>query len=283
MGNEQIKVIIVLRGRIKGKKGEKVSESWKKISEGAVVKAEELNISLKVFSPKSYHDDDEFLLLVARAVKENPDVLIIPFTLAEKMTETLQGFSGKIVAINVPPTKEIRKNLPNFVGYVGMDQEEAGRLAAEKLLSHDRRINKFVVLKHTEYNYSHEKRIEGIKEIAEEWRIEVVEVYVGAENQEIGGLKKILDNETGVITLGIRGTEAALKAVQETKLSVPIVGMDLNKKIADAIRYGEVLAIIDQHLREQGTEAIELSVRAVKGNNKPAVVMQRNLNLFCDQ
>ena len=146
MGNEQIKVIIVLRGRIKGKKGEKVSESWKKISEGAVVKAEELNISLKVFSPKSYHDDDEFLLLVARAVKENPDVLIIPFTLAEKMTETLQGFSGKIVAINVPPTKEIRKNLPNFVGYVGMDQEEAGRLAAEKLLSHDRRINKFVVL-----------------------------------------------------------------------------------------------------------------------------------------
>ena len=177
--------ILVSHARIQGKEGEKISEVWKAIVSGA----KKVETDLAILAPTSYHNHKEFISLIKEAVEKQPDVLILPFTptepnLVEEMVKILQQFKGKIVAINVPPTPEIKKKLPNIIGYVGPNEEETGILAAEMLLRRFR-LKKIVITMHEKGHYGHELRIKGIEKNAKKHGVEIVKVYVGVAAPEL--------------------------------------------------------------------------------------------------
>ena len=271
------------------------SEVWKAIVEGAIAEAKKLGMKLRIFSPKSYDSQKEFCSLVKKAVEEEPDVLILPFTptepgLAEEMMEILQRFSGKMVAINVPPTPETIRILPNIAGYVGMNEKAAGAEAAKTLLSDNKKTDELVIAEHKKNHLGHLLRVKGIEEIAKKCGVRVTEVFVGAEDQNIEALKKVLSNKTKVITLGNRGTETALQAAKETGIKVQIVSMDLNKEVVAAIRNGKIFATLLQHPKREGELAVKLASLAVKGKMPyaeefcgPTKVTKDNLNVFHGQ
>jgi len=301
-----MKIALISHSRIgkTAEPGEKYSEVWAAICKGAERKVRRAGLSgvknLKIFSPVSYHDHKEFLTLVDAAVGENPDALILPFMpteddLVKEMTEILSDYQGKIIAVNVPPTPEIEKRLKNIVGYVGMNEFEAGRMAVRRLFMENETIERIIVVEHEKGHYGHRLRTEGARKESYDSGIQkVVEIYVGAEEYETENLKNTLegsglstDSITGIITLGVRGTEAALKAIDEAGIVVPIVGMDLNEAVREAIESGRVLATLIQHPEDEGRLAVKMAIGAVNSKLErrvvycgPTLVDKNNIAVF---
>jgi len=249
---------------------QKYSEVWTDICRGAQWRAKERSVVLDILSPLSYHEHDEFLKLVGIAVERKPDFLILPFTLLpssgeEKLLDILDDFPGRIVAVNVPPSDLARARLgKRLAGYVGMNEYGAGQRAALELIQtlsdgfrYNPEMKAIVVPKHEEGHYGHWLRIEGIKEVARIHGIPVREEFVGAEKQK---RLKLGEGKYGVITLGNRGTEAALADSVDQKQILGLVGMDLNPTIANAILDTRVKATLIQHPYQQGALAIDMAL-----------------------
>ena len=184
---------------------------------------------------------------------------------------------------------EIKEQLSNIVGYVGMNERAAGRLAVFWLVTRNTDIRKILVVKHEEGHYGHRLRIHGIKEIDVSWIIgrptKVEEIYTGAETYKIDALKKSLsDEQAGVVTLGVRGTEAVL----QTGIPTSIVGMDLNDNIRFAIKEGRVLATLIQHPVREGSLAMKMASEIITNPDLPyrevycgpTLVTQDNVEAF---
>lgn len=267
---------------------QKSSEVWTEICNGAKNRARQRSVRLKVLSPKNYHNLGEFLDLVEMAILKKPEFLILPGTPLpgskeqERLLCALNDYAGKIAFVNVPMDKEALKQLGDkVVGYVGMNEYGAGQRAAKELIFslQGRSIDGVVVLKHEEGHFGHWLRIQGIKQVVEHLGTPVKEVYVGTENQIPVSLN---GGKFGVITLGNRGTEAALTLKPEQIAG--LIGMDMNPKVADAILDSRVRSTIIQHPRAQGILAID-QVLEYTGKFQeyfcgPTVVTSDNVRVF---
>lgn len=281
-------IVLVSHGRIKrtAEPGEKYSEVWTVICDGAEQEAQKTSgVNLEVLAPQRYHDHSEFVSLVNKAVQKNPDAIGLPFTPTEhkfvkKMVDILKGFKGKIIAVNVPPTPGIKGQLAKIVGYVGMNERAAGKLAAFWLRSQSIVKREIIVPKHEKGHYGFFLRIEGIKDMAGDLHIE--ELFTGAEIYITDTLKKSLESgQKGVVTLGVRGTEAVL----ETEIPVPIIGMDLNDNVRSAIKDGRVLATLIQHPEQEGSLAVKMATETKEIPYRevycgPTLITKDNIEVF---
>jgi len=238
------------------------SEVWSNVCDGAKNRAKEKSVQLKVLIPKNYHDREEFLNLVEVGIKSKPDFLVLPFTLIEsemekKFLEMLKSFEGEIYALNVLPNNIAHQELgKKLKGYVGNNEVATGKKAAKELISSVKNMECIMVLRHEKNQYGHSLRVKGIKEVAGKHNIPVEEVYFKPEEQKLVLPDKLIGKKFGIITLGNRGTEAALTIDPNQVLG--LVGVDLNDKIASAILDSKVKCTFVQHPYMQGIRVIDM-------------------------
>lgn len=286
------KVVLVSHSRIKemAEPGEKYSEVWTEIVDGAKEEARKLGIDLTVLSPKSYHDNAEFLHNVKKAAEMQPAVIILPFTPTEKeivddFIHTLQDFQGKLIAVNVPPSPPYREALgEKIAGYVGMNEKEAGRMAVIWLLSNTPPgIEEIIIPTHERGHFAFTLRIDGVKEIASQQGVSVREVFVGVTDEEHRKAVEMISAKNGFVTLGVRGTEAVVHNI----LNAPVVGIDLNDEVRQWIKEGKVIATCIQHPKNQGKLAVEMASEVITKPELlreiycgPTLVTKNNIEVF---
>lgn len=267
----------------------KSSEVWTDICNGARSRARAKQVRLTVLYPEQYHDVGETLDLLEFGIeKKNPDTVIIPDTplpgskLEQRLLDILSPWGKRVVFVNVPPNEGVLKQLGNqAVGYAGMNEFGAGQKAARSasfFVTEEERLNGLIVLKHEEGHYGHWLRIQGIKDIAGRMGIPVKEVFVGTENQKSLNLG---DGKFTIITLGNRGTEAALTL--DPSQIAGLIGMDLNPTVGQAILDSRVDSTIVQYPRAQGILAIDLmltSGRFQEYSCGPTIVDPDNVRVF---
>lgn|GEM_PF-1286259 len=267
----------------------KSSEVWTDIGNGARWRARKLGVGLTIYAPESYHDVGEALDLLDFGIKKKrPDAVILPDTplpgsnLEKKLLDIVCPFGGKVGFVNVPANERVLKQVGNkAVGYAGMNEFGAGQKAARSaslFITEEERLNGLVVLKHEEGHYGHWLRIQGIRDIAGRMGIPVKEVFVGTENQKPLNLG---DGKFTIITLGNRGTEAALTLDPERIAG--LVGMDLNPTVAQAILDSRVNSTLIQYPRAQGILAIDLMFTSGGFQNYfcgPTIVDPDNVRVF---
>lgn len=285
------KGILLSHSRIKNpaKPDLKSSEVWTDICNGARWRARTQGVGITVYYPEQYHDVGEALDLLELGIeKKKPDTVIIPDTplpgskLEKRLLDILSSYGGRIVFVNVPPNEGVLSQLyKQAVGYAGMNEFGAGQKAARSasfFITEEERLNGLTVLKHEEGHYGHWLRIEGIRDIAGRMGIPVKEVFVGTENQKTLNLG---DGKFTIITLGNRGTEAALTLDQ--KQIAGLVGMDLNPTVAQAILDSRVNSTIVQYPRAQGILAIDLMLTSDRFQGYfcgPTIVDPDNVRVF---
>lgn len=239
------------------------SEVWTNVCDGAKDRAKEKSVNLKTLIPKNYHDREEFLNLVEEGVKSKPDFLILPFTLIQsdmekKFLDILSLFDGEIFAVNVPPDSTAIRELGNKLkGYVGSNEVAAGKKAVKELILSAKEIKHIVILRHEVKQYAQSLRVQGIKEVAEQQGISVEEVYFKPEEQKVILSDKLKEKKFGIITLGNRGTEAALSFINPDQV-LGLVGMDMNDKTVEAILNSKMKCTLIQHPYMQGVRVIDM-------------------------
>jgi len=238
--------IIISHSRIDLASG-KVSEVWSSIVEGAIEFSLGHKKEIAVLAPtKSYNDIEEYYSLVRKATKLTKKI-ILPFSKGSpEFVEMLNDFKGEIVFVNTPPPKEWKEKLTKEIPYVGLDEYLIGLTAAETLLGFKNHYRKVLVLRHEKSHEGHNLRIEGIKSSG----LEVVELFIDPEKGKCVIPPKL--RHLSVITLGIRGTEVALRSKSKT-----IIAIDSNEEIETACKEGKILAILLQDPKSQGKLAAE--------------------------
>ena len=271
----------VSHSRIRKAKGdEKFSEVMTSIFEGiknvfSLEDNKKIN-NLTPYLPLNYSDSEEFLLLVEQAVKDKPDVLIIPYTLSSPdFLKLLKSFDGKIVGINVPPSDKIISEIKEkHIGYVGMNEFAAGSQSVGQLFRLSRkefsRITDVLVIRHKRNHYGHDLRVNGIKEKANDWDKKVLELFIDENSDDLKEVKQLAEKnglrDVGIITLGNRGTEFALNNIIPDFPFVPIIAMDSNAQIAKAISDKKVICALVQNPFNQGLLAGRKAISQDRGD-----------------
>ena len=278
----------------------KSSEVSTTISEGALNQAAKMpNVELTITGPKNYHQVDEFIDMVENSVAHNGnDAIILPFSPqgkdGDKLIKILKEFNGKVIAVNVPPSQKTIKALDGKIkGYVGPCEKEMGRRAVRELMIRSKASIQFdelviVTVGHEKNHYGHNLRIEGIKDIAKKY-CDITDVYVleiDAEDQEVILPSQLIGQDLGVITLGVRGTEAVLQSPWQKEIQNRLVGIDLNRTTCEAIEDFAVQCTLIQHPREQGRLAVNMAAIGARDHFYteiycgPTVVDNYNCNVF---
>ena len=246
-----------------GKFSEVMTNIFEGIKEAFSLEANQKTNNLIPYLPQlSYSDPEEFLGLVEQAIKDNLDVLIIPYTLSSsKFLKLLKSFNGKIVGINVPPSdKTILEMKEKHIGYVGMNEFAAGsqsvcqffRLTQKKFFA----IKNILVIRHKRNHNGHDLRVNGIREKANDWGKKVSEFFIEEGSDDLSGINNLIQEKglkgTGIITLGNRGTEFALENIIADFSFIPIIAMDSNIQITKAISDKKIICTLVQDSFNQG-------------------------------
>jgi len=273
--------------------GQKSSEVWSDIADGFLKAANNSEVETRISGPMSYHDNEEYINLVAAAINRKPDAIVLPFSPSgkarEKFTNVLEGYDGNIVAVNVPPSPEQKKILgKRLLGYTGMNEFAAGETAARELIFRkwENKIMHILVLVHEKNHSGLELRVEGVKHGVKNYGFnpDVRAVYVDPKKQKVAIPKRWLmkDENFGVITLGIRGTEAAL--ISSPIKPFGIVSIDLDNDVKQAILNNSIACTLIQHPREEGMIAMKIALNP--GNEfaelfcGPTIVDKNNVHVF---
>lgn len=265
--------VLVCHSHIKGrsKKVAKHSEVWSDIESSAEKRAKELGVEFRSYCPvHHYHDIDEFLGLIKKAVKREPDFIALPFTAKiDQIKEILKDFKGKIIPVNVP----VQYRDKRFLGYCGQDEYSAGVMVAKELnkVMTIKKIHALIILRHQGEHYGHELRIKGIKSITT--ASSIIEIQTGTTVLE--EILKCKDIDFTIATLGNRGSEVALNLEED----ILIMGMDLNLRIRRAIENGEMIGSVVQRPKKQGKNIIDIAWRNSKTNiySGPYLVTKNNM------
>jgi ABC-type sugar transport system substrate-binding protein len=267
-----------------------------------MIRRENKSVNLSVFSPtKSYADMREFYEIVNDLVYNHDfDAIILPFSFCrdeyechfdeyeDNFINALHRYDGGIVAINVPATREAIDKI-NYIGYVGGNERITGKILADQILSKKPDIKTVYILNHKANHYGLKLRIQGVKN-----RLHGLyeEICIDPEKNgkdisdiisEIKRDNRIhnLENNFGIITLGVRGTEMAMEIKKEMGIDFPIVGMDINDKVRDAIKDGVVAYTIIQQPApySQGWQAMAMAYNYLKDEMvKPKIISMDNWN-----
>lgn len=315
-----MEIAMVLHSRVKenAKDGEKYSEVMTEIANGArswpVPGFEEImgfkhpnpnNVNLKIYSPvQSYSSANEFLSLINYVIyNEDSDVIIMPFSLCmidweEAFIANLSSYDGRVIAINVPPTRKIVKETNiNYLGYVGGDERTAGKRLVDQIFFKKNNTEKIYILNHKENHYEIRLRIDGAEnQVNKNEALKDVEtVCIDSESSRNKNVQQIIaqinkdeerenfGNDFGIATLGVRGTEMAIEIKKEMGIDFPIVGMDINDTVKQAIKDGIVFSTLIQEPspHQQGWQAVAMAVDYLKATiHEPKIISVDNIDSY---
>lgn len=259
--------LIILTTHSRIDPAQKHSSVWRQIAEGFGNYVEyNSSISCLIHSlHENYSDIEEYLQTVPKSKAKNPGAMVLPLTpqqgeYEERLLKMLEAYEGFIVAINVPPDINARERLKNLRGYVGMNEVDAGKMAAKALLSRYSKPSCIYVPRDKPMHYGYDLRIAGIRNMAKLVNVIVREIDINDEKNSHVICQAM--ESAAFITLGPVGTAFAQKAKKEFPEKVfGIVAMDLNPETAAGIRSGDIICALIQHPREQGAKAAELAIK----------------------
>ncbi|RPI05049.1 MAG: sugar ABC transporter substrate-binding protein [Ignavibacteriae bacterium] len=248
---------------------------WKSVHMGAklgAMNAADVEILWK--APQSASNQDQQIELVEECIAE--------------------GVSGIIlapindVALGAPVAKAMKKKTPvlifdsalkgkagkNFIGFVGIDNKKAGKLAGEHLATLMTGKGNVVLLRYVKGQANTTEREEGFLESLahhESIRVIVKDVYAGGTTDEAKkaslNILNQLKEADGIFCPNEVSTMGMLLALRQAHLAgkVKFIGFDTPAPVVEALKNGEVSALIAQDPSRMGYLSVKTIVDYIRG------------------
>lgn len=257
---EKPKVIVVLK--------EADLEYWEIVKAGAEKGFDDFGIDGRVFAPKSGLPDEQGEIL-DRALKENPDLLIVS-PLGTDVIPNLDKYADRNI-----PVLLLDSNAPweHKTAYIGTDNlvlgEKAGILMASKLQPGEK-----VALIGRRRSFAEADRLIGAKKSLEAAGIQIAVEYGDLQigNKEVKEVEKLMTDIVkehpdlkGVITTTDSIALPALKSIHEHGLEIPVTGTDGISEMLEYIKDGELTISVSQNPYDMGYLSVETADKVLKG------------------
>jgi ribose transport system substrate-binding protein len=170
----------------------------------------------------------------------------------------------------------------DYVAFAATSNKEAGRLAGRKLAELLNGKGNVVILRYMEGSASTESREEGCIEVLREYpEIEIIADPFAAGNGTIAdamnraiSMAATLERANGIFASNDPTTVGMLRALQARGLTgkVNFVGFDASRPSVEALRNGEIKALVAQDPQNMGYQSVSALVRHMNGESVATLI-----------
>ena len=252
---------------------------WKSVEAGARQAGQELGVNILWKGPLKENDRAQQIAIVEQFASEGvAGIVLAPLddTALRRPVQAAMEKGTPVVIIDSALKGDAGKD---FVGYVGTNNHLGGQIAGEHLVKLLGGKGKVVLLRYMEGSASTTEREAGFLEAvkkAPEIELIVDNRYAGATASEAqtAALNMLdqLREADGIFASNESATFGLLLALRQNNLAgkAKFVGFDTSPPLVEALRKGELHALIAQNPRKIGYEGVKALVAKLEGKDVPA-------------
>ena len=267
---------------------------WKSIEAGARRAAEELGVEVAWKGPLNEHDPTQQIFIVEQFVSEGKNGIVLAPIHETALRRPVQSAMEKnipVLIIDSPLTGEVGKD---FISFVGTNNKLGGGIAGETLAKLLDGKGNVVLLRYQEGCASTRQREEGFLETIKKYpdiQVLVDDLYAGgmAAEAQASAISIIdrLRQADGIFCSHEPSTLGMLLALRQNNLlgKIKFVGFDTSAPLLEALRKGEIQALMAQNPKKMGYEGVKIIVAYLHGeqvlrstDTGVVVVTRENLN-----
>jgi ribose transport system substrate-binding protein len=252
------------------------------------------NVDLIWKAPQTENDKEQQISIIEQFITENVSGLVLSpihqSALAEPVAKAMKKKIPVLIfdsALKGTPGKD-------FICFVGINNRNAGKLAGEHLAKLLKGKGKVVLLRYIKNQANTTEREEGFLEAMANYpnlQLTVKDHYAGGTIDEAKKVSKSLlshlKEADGVFCPNELSTLGMLFTLQEANLAgkIKFVGFDTPAPVVDALKKGEISALVAQDPARMGYNSIKTMVDYIHGKKIPhmidipiQIITRENLN-----
>jgi ribose transport system substrate-binding protein len=247
------------------------SEFWQRVKTGAEEAAREhAGVRVAVTAPeREVNIDQQVSILEDQILKKVSALAVAPAGLSEVIPvldkASAAGIPVLLVDTDLP--------WPGKLSYIGSDNRNGGRLAGEYVVRALHGKGSVAVIRGVLGAGTHEERMTGFREaLAGAPGIQLVTVQPANSERALGMtvMENILTSHPGIQAVFATNDQMALGAMEAIGArnltgKIVLVGFDATREAARAVQAGRMSALVAQHPEAMGRRAVELAIRAARG------------------
>jgi ribose transport system substrate-binding protein len=246
---------------------------WKSVKAGADQAGKELGVEIDWKGPIQENDRSQQKGIVEQFVGDKVDAIVLaPLDDKALVNPVREATAAKIpvVIIDSGLQGEVGKD---FVSFVATDNHKAGAMAGEQLVTLLGGKGKIVLLRYMEGSASTNEREAGFLEVIHkhpDMTLLVENRYGGATAAEAQtasmNLLDQIKQADGIFCPNESSTFGMLLTLKQSGLAgkIKFVGFDATPQLVDALKAGEIDALISQDPVKMGYEGVRMAVAAIK-------------------
>jgi len=268
-GASKLTVAIIPKGEI--------HSYWKSVHAGAQQAADELGVNIVWKAPLTQRDREQQIALVEQFQLQNINGIVLAPLDKTALVRSVKNAADRkipVVIIDSPLDGTVGAD---FVSLVAADNKKAGSAAGDKLAKLLNGKGKLVLLRYMAGSASTEQREQGfLDEIKKHPDIQVI-----SDNQEAGSttdtakdksmqMLDTLRQADGIFCPNESSTLGMLQALRQANLlgkdkKVKFVGFDVTPPLVDAVKAGDIDALVAQNPHKMGYLGVKTCVDYIRG------------------
>ncbi len=252
---------------------------WKSVEAGARQAGQELGVNILWKGPLKENDRAQQIAIVEQFASEGVSGIVLAPLDDTALRRPVEAAMGKRIPVVIIDSALKGDAGRDFVGYVGTNNNLAGYMAGQHLVQLLGGVGKVVLLRYMEGSASTTEREAGFLDAmrrARNIQLIVENRYAGATASEaqtaaLNMLDQIREAD-GIFASNESATFGLLLALRQNNLAgkAKFVGFDTSPPLVEALKKGELNALIAQNPRKIGYEGVKALVAKLGGKDVPA-------------
>lgn len=253
---------------------------WKSVEQGAKKAGEDLGVNVTWKGPLQENDRAQEIQIVQQFVSQGVNGIVLAPLDHAALVAPVKAATDKKIPVVIFDSALDGTAGKDFVSFVATDSEKAGRMGGEHLAKLMGSKGDAVLLRYLVGSASTDSRESGflaaIKD-SKDMNVTVDNRYAGATSGEAKTTALNMIDQIkaagGVFCPNESTTYGMLLALRQAKLlgsegqprAIKFVGFDASPPLVEALRKGEIDALVVQDPRNMGYKAVEAIVRHIRG------------------
>jgi ribose transport system substrate-binding protein len=253
-------------------------EHWQSVKAGADEAAKEFNVKVIWKGPAREDQRDDQIAVVESFVSDQVSGIVLAPLDSAALVAPVHGAAEKKIPVVIIDSALKGEAGKDFVSLVATDNYKGGYAAGEAMAKAlGEGSKKVVLLRYAIGSASTEQREQGFLDAAEKHHLNIISkdqfsgATMGEAQTAADNLMDKLKEADGVFTPNESSTRGMLNSLQANHMTgkIKFVGFDASKPLIDAVKSGDIVALIAQNPRNMGYLAVKTMVQALKGETVP--------------
>lgn len=258
------------------------SSFWKSVHAGAKIGAMSASgVEIVWRAPLTESDKEQQVAIVEQCITEGVSGIVLSPISYDVLSEPVAKAMKKKIPVLIFDSALKGKAGKDFIGFVGIDNRNAGGVAGEYLANLLAGKGKVVLMRYIKGQANTTEREEGFLEAIakhEKIRIIVKDCYTGGTVEEVKNASRNILNQLkeadGIFCPNEVSTIGMLLALRDANLTskVKFIGFDSPTLVVEALKKGEVNALITQDPSRMGYLSVKTIVDNIRGKKIPSMI-----------